>query len=75
MARAAGRFAGSEVCVPNIGARGRRRRVAWGAAFLLLGIGWAARMSWLGSATLDRLWLLVPFGIAALGVFQAREKT
>lgn len=61
--------------VPNIGPRGRRRRCLSGLLLLALtaGIGLA-----LVAAGLPRWWrlaLVMPFWLAALGVFQARGMT
>ena len=62
-------------CIPNIGPHGRRRRFIWGAMALGASVLLAAGLA-VGGA--DRRWRLVvflPLWIAALGVFQAREKT
>ena len=61
--------------VANIDARGRRRRLIGGAVWLVVAtIATAA----LGIARARSGWyalLVVPFTAAALGYFQAREKT
>ncbi len=61
--------------VPNIGARGRRRRAIFGAVWLVVGV----IASWLLDRTRAPLmWylaLLLPFTMAGLGFFQAMEKT
>jgi hypothetical protein len=65
----------SGVCIPNIGPRGRRRRLIGG--FVWLGVGLAASIA-LGAAAAPRSWsvaLVVPFTLAALWYFQAREHT
>ena len=62
-------------CIPNIGPIGRRRRLIWGAMALGASVLCAVALA-LGGA--DRRWRLVvflPLWIAALGVFQSREKT
>ena len=62
-------------CIPNIGSQGRRRRFIWGVMALGASVLCAAALT-VGGA--DRRWRLVvflPLWIAALGVFQAREKT
>jgi len=62
-------------CIPNIGPNGRRPRFIWGAMALGASVLLAAGLA-VGGA--DRRWRLVvflPLWIAALGVFQAREKT
>lgn len=59
----------------NIGAHGRRRRVAMGAATLGAGV---AVLAILLLAGVDRGWralLFLPFWAGALGVFQARGLT
>jgi len=64
-----------EECVPNIGPRGRRARLLRGAAALWLGTGAAAALVVRGAAPAWHLTLLPVFACAALGYFQAREKT
>jgi len=64
-----------EACVPNIGPRGRRARLLGGAAALLLGAGATAALVVRGVAPTWHLTLLPVFACAALGYFQAREKT
>ena len=62
-------------CIPNIGPAGRRRRLIWGAVALGASVLFATALAVRGA---DRRWRLVvflPVWIAALGVFQAREKT
>ena len=61
--------------VPNIGTRGRRRRLLGGAVWLVLGVIVSALMA---SAHVGSAWyalLVVPFTLAALGYFQARDRT
>lgn len=66
----------TEACVPNIGRRGRIRRLRNGVIELALGIGLAAwamvtnRMAWWIWAAVALLYLL-----GMLGVMQAKEKT
>ncbi|HMG18712.1 MAG TPA: hypothetical protein VK573_08310 [Gemmatimonadales bacterium] len=60
---------------PNIGPRGRRRRLrlgtmAFGAALVLGGV-----LFGLGAPAIWRLVLFPPIWVAALGFFQARDKT
>lgn len=65
----------SEECVPNIGARGRRRRIWLG--FVWIGIA-AALVAWLLQRHAGAAWSLVTWPAAmmsALYFFQAREKT
>jgi hypothetical protein len=61
--------------VANIGERGRRRRLIGGAVWLVF----ATIATVLLSARHTRdgwyLMLIVPFTLAALGYFQARERT
>jgi hypothetical protein len=59
----------------NIGARGRWDRFVMGLALLVLALGIAGALILAG---MDRWWriaLFLPFWAAALGFFQAREKT
>ena len=75
MGRAAGETEVTSECVPNIGARGRRRRflggVLWsgitGAVLVLLAVRHAQPWTYLVVAPLTAR--------AALGFFQAKEKT
>jgi hypothetical protein len=63
------------ICIPNIGPRGRQRRLIGGAAWLAVG---AAAAIVLGSRGTSAAWLAtlaIPFTIAALMYFQARERT
>lgn len=62
-------------CVPNIGARGRRRRAAGGVVWLVVGLAAVAVLHFRHAATPAYLPLVIPFTLAALGWFQAREKT
>jgi len=69
-------FAGKRaMSAANIGTKGRWDRFVMGLAVLVLGLGLTAAMIFAG---LDRWWrmaLFLPFWVAALGFFQAREKT
>ena len=66
---------GSGLQIPNIGPRGRRRRLRMGlmslGAAVLLAVGIFA----LGAPRAWRLTLFVPVWIGALGIFQALDKT
>lgn len=62
-------------CVPNIGARGRRRRALGGLVWLVLGLAAVVVLHLRHSGSLAYLPLVIPFTLAALGWFQAREKT
>lgn len=62
-------------CVPNIGTRGRRRRAIGGVVWLSLGIVALIVLRARQAPALAFIALLVPFTLAALGWFQAREKT
>ncbi|MEO6878260.1 MAG: hypothetical protein ABI205_07255 [Gemmatimonadaceae bacterium] len=59
----------------NITERGVRRRRVVGVIALVIALALLAALLVLGAPRLARLVLVVPFGIAALGFFQAREKT
>lgn len=67
--------AAGPACVPNIGARGRRRRAIGGVVWLVVGIAALLLLRARQAPTAAFLVLLVPFTLAALGWFQAREKT
>jgi len=62
-------------CIPNIGPNERRKRLIWGGAALVTSVLFTVALA---AGGIDRRWRLVvfvPLWIAALGVFQAREKT
>ena len=61
--------------VPNIGAKGTTRRRRNGYVWLVLGIIAAIALIISGAPRAARLTLIIPFGLAALGLLQAREKT
>ena len=61
--------------VSNITDLGVRRRRSLGVAGLVLAVGGAVAMLALGAPRPWRLVLAVPFGMAALGLLQARERT
>jgi hypothetical protein len=62
-------------CIPNIGPRERRLRLALGVVALASGVAIAVLLLLAGMRPLFRLPLFFPFWVAALGVFQARDKT
>ncbi|MFQ5778847.1 MAG: hypothetical protein ACE5IP_12650 [Terriglobia bacterium] len=62
-------------CVPNIGSKEIRKRLRRAMVVLAVGVGVAAVMILAGVERGWRLALLVPFWLAALDYFQAREKT
>lgn len=65
----------SEACVPNIGLRGRRRRIRNGILWLAVTGGLTALVL---AGRLDRAFIAavaVTALLAGLGFFQAREKT
>lgn len=64
-----------EVCIANIGARGERRRRRKGAIWFAFGIAGAAVLDAAHAGPLAQLVLGVPFVMATLGFFQAREHT
>ncbi len=69
------RMSDVEVCVPNIGARERRKRRIGGLVLAGVALGLAA---WLLNVDAPRVWRLVvvlPALGAALGFFQARSQT
>ncbi len=62
-------------CVPNIGVRERRKRMASAVVGLAIGACLGVVLIAYGASRLSRLWLFLPLWIGALGYFQAREKT
>lgn len=65
----------SDVCVPNIGPRERRKRLAAGATYLVIALVTAAIVFGIGAGRPWRLVLFFPLWAAGLGYFQYREKT
>lgn len=61
--------------VANIDARGRRRRLIGGAVWLVVAAAATATLVALRAADAWYALLVVPFTLAALGWFQARERT
>jgi hypothetical protein len=61
--------------VANIGAGGRRRRLIFGIVALGVGAVIAALLVAVGAPRVWRLPLIFVFYVAALGIFQARDKT
>ena len=61
--------------VPNIGPRERRKRLTLGIAALVFGVGLVALFVVADAARAWRLLAALPFWGAALGYFQARDKT
>jgi hypothetical protein len=62
-------------CIPNIGPRGRRVRYIWGAVALAFALVGAIRVIYLRMPPLAVIGPGLAFLAAALGYFQAREKT
>lgn len=61
--------------VANIGERGALRRRKGGIAWLVVTIVLVAALFALDAPRVARLALVVPFGLAAVGFLQAKEKT
>jgi uncharacterized membrane protein len=61
--------------VANIGAGGRRKRLMLGIVALGVGAVIAALLVAIGAPRIWRLPLILVFYVAALGIFQARDKT
>jgi hypothetical protein len=64
-----------EACTPNIGPRERRKRVRFGVELTLVSAAAAVALVAAGTPRAWRLLLLLPLWMAALGFYQAREKT
>jgi hypothetical protein len=67
--------AAEDDCLPNIGPAGRRRRHRGGLVTFAVALAVAAALLATRAARPWRLALLPLFWAAAVGVFQAREKT
>lgn len=61
--------------IPNIGARGARRRRRGGIAWLIVAAVAVVALLMTGVPREARLLLVIPFGLAATGFLQARQKT
>ena len=61
--------------IANIGAGGRRTRLMFGMVALAVGAVIAALLVAIDAPRIWRLPLIVVFYVAALGIFQARDKT
>jgi RecG-like helicase len=59
----------------NLGAAGRRQRLITGAVGLGLGLVAAALLILTGADRGLRVILVVPFGLGAIGLLQARDST
>jgi hypothetical protein len=64
-----------ETCYANIGPRGARLRQIGGVVALGFGIALVAGLVWSGLPRTWRALAFVPFWLAALGFFQARDRT
>ncbi|HET9729459.1 MAG TPA: hypothetical protein VF785_14600 [Gemmatimonadaceae bacterium] len=61
--------------IANIGERGARRRRRGGIMWLVVSVAAFALMLVMGAPREARLLLAIPFGLAATGFLQARQKT
>ena len=61
--------------VVNIGAGGRRKRLMFGIVALGVGAVIASMLVWVDAPRVWRIPLFFVFYVAALGIFQARDKT
>jgi hypothetical protein len=64
-----------EVCIANIGPRERQGRFLFGVIMFVISVATAAFLIFQGVDRGWRLGLFVPFYLAAIGFFQAHEKT
>jgi hypothetical protein len=65
----------ASVCIANIGARERRKRLMFGITALAASIVISFLFVFYGVRPLFRLPLIVPLFAGALGFFQARDRT
>jgi len=64
-----------EVCLANISPAERRKRLKFGIVQFVIGLIVFAAMLVTGADKVWRLMLILPFGAAAAGFFQWRDKT
>lgn len=64
-----------EVCLINIGPRERRKRMRFGVASMVVGLGGFVALVATGAGLSWRGLLFLPFAAAGAGYFQARDKT
>ena len=64
-----------EICIPNISARERRKRLAGGVITFMITLAVLAALMAIGASQWWRLALFPLFAGAASGVFQWRDKT
>lgn len=64
-----------DFCIANLGPLEQRKRRRFGYAALGLGLVLTVVLVATGTGRLARLGLFLPFWMAGLGYFQAREKT
>lgn len=64
-----------EICIANIGPRGRARRLRFGVVMAAVTIGWLMACALLDLSRSARLLVFFPAWLAALGILQHREKT
>jgi hypothetical protein len=65
----------TDVCVPNIGPRERRRRLIGGLVMGSIAVIAATVLVIMGTSRIWRALLVLPIGGAALGLFQVHAKT
>ena len=61
--------------IANIGSHERRKRLIWGVVASGVGVSIAALLVMIRAPLFWRLPLFILFDVAALGIFQARDKT
>ncbi len=66
---------GGETCIPNIAEGGRRRRLRGGLVWLVAGMALTVAAIRFSAPPAAFVGLYAVFFMAALGFFQAREKT
>lgn len=66
---------GGEACIPNIGERGRQRRLRGGLIWLVAGMAGTVACIQFAAPPLAFAGLFIVYYLAAIGYFQAREKT
>ena len=65
----------SNICIPNIGPRERRRRLVVGIVMFAIAFAVAVALVLAGAPRAWRIFVLFPVWVGSMGLFQVKEKT